>query len=1100
MKKLLIILSVVVFCFISPSIKAQWQQTNGPEGSDGVYRQAISSGGKVWLSTTNGVYSANGLGQNWNLELPNILYADQLFAKGDTIIITYHEAFNNYTSYKSYLIISTNNGTSWNNPILLDNYYNISNRFNFKNGKLFFENAWQNNSHDSIYFSNDLGLTFTKQFIHKDFSGFVESQGDVIAFATNRNQGDINLYLSFDQLNSSYVFKDTNYLMPFCTECIEIKDSNVVIVSSSPNLNAAVSNNLGQTITTVPILNNYVNYTTHFVNDTIIVLPDDSAIGGNIYASSDFGYTWNQINTPLLHKGFYGYNSFGFINAQNILVVNKADTGQGKFLSIYNIPNKNYTRTNSNGIKSSTINQIINSDTTIFCATDDGIYRSEDGGNNWSNISPSLPYWSQEQKYYIRKDTIVLKYISYYQTNYTCKTLHSFDGGTTWSDSVHFSNNNGSLNTFNILFNKVCFADSFKSLDFGNSWVLNTYNGLAIYNDRMFNDGNNLYSFSSGNGFLKYNFITNQWDSIQPTTINLMSSNLNLFYNVSKVNNKWFASSYESGIDNAGNYKSLYYSYNAADWYLCNTNEILKFNNYDTIEIFGIPVFCNNIYYSAISKYNIAYSVDGIHWKVGLNNNTKLCDYLSNIKPILATKNGLLYSSVPGRGLWKLSDTLHAFEGNVYIDSNNNAAHDLGETVVNNAIVTTSIGVTNTDSLGNYNILTSIANDTLKSICPLGYNSNPNYRVTSSSINNGYDFGFHAPTPICNYSVDVQSNWFRPGFSSNIYVNIQSLGTVYNNDTLELLLDTILTPLSFTITPDIVKNNTYKWHIPAMSLYQYYPIGITAQTSVSAIQGNPISVIATVKTGSIDFDNSDNVDSLITIIVGSFDPNEKICSQGNFYNLNNKKPLEYTIHFQNEGTAPTEFVKILDTLSNKLDWSTFKFLNSSSAVNYTINKNVVSFYFNPLHLQPKSVNELESQGFVTYSISPKSTIKLNDTIANTAYIYFDYNPAIVTNTTYTKCGYQGNLAIKNVQNKSEITVYPNPAQYYLQLNLQNSKANYPIVLKIIDNNGKIVKYAKSNSSISKIDIKNLANGLYYIQIVDVNNNKIGTASFIKKNL
>lgn len=59
----------------------------------------------------------------------------------------------------------------------------------------------------------------------------------------------------------------------------------------------------------------------------------------------------------------------------------------------------------------------------------------------------------------------------------------------------------------------------------------------------------------------------------------------------------------------------------------------------------------------------------------------------------------------------------------------------------------------------------------------------------------------------------------------------------------------------------------------------------------------------------------------------------------------------------------------------------------------------IDFNFVNINLPDSTSNQAESQGYVTYTISPRSDLSTCTSIQNTASIYFDSNPPIVTNTT-----------------------------------------------------------------------------------------------------
>ena len=49
-------------------------------------------------------------------------------------------------------------------------------------------------------------------------------------------------------------------------------------------------------------------------------------------------------------------------------------------------------------------------------------------------------------------------------------------------------------------------------------------------------------------------------------------------------------------------------------------------------------------------------------------------------------------------------------------------------------------------------------------------------------------------------------------------------------------------------------------------------------------------------------------------------------------------------------------------------------------------------------LPDSNVNEPASHGFIKYSIKKYNTVGIGSVIKNTAYIYFDFNAPVVTNT------------------------------------------------------------------------------------------------------
>ena len=112
--------------------------------------------------------------------------------------------------------------------------------------------------------------------------------------------------------------------------------------------------------------------------------------------------------------------------------------------------------------------------------------------------------------------------------------------------------------------------------------------------------------------------------------------------------------------------------------------------------------------------------------------------------------------------------------------------------------------------------------------------------------------------------------------------------------------------------------------------------------------------------------------------------------------------IEYKIRFQNTGNAPAFNVDIEDQIDiSKLDLSTFQPITASHSYSTLVQPDGhVTFTFANIMLPDSTTDEPGSQGFVIYRIKPLPTVAFGDVIENTASIYFDENPPIVTNTTF----------------------------------------------------------------------------------------------------
>lgn len=246
-------------------------------------------------------------------------------------------------------------------------------------------------------------------------------------------------------------------------------------------------------------------------------------------------------------------------------------------------------------------------------------------------------------------------------------------------------------------------------------------------------------------------------------------------------------------------------------------------------------------------------------------------------------------------------------------------------------------------------------------------------------------------------------------------------------------------------------------------------------------------------------DTSNNETTICRIALNSYDPNDKSVSirsmekSGNFYDKNDY--LNYTIRFQNTGTAPARNIYILDTIDNKLDLTTIKYLGSSHNAQLSLDENrLLRIDFKNINLIDSATNSALSQGYIAYSIKPISNLDTGDLIENTANIYFDFNPPIITNTTKNRFIRKsivvdnGRLSITEKLNNS-LAIFPIPSSDFIYFNQTSTKKSYTIQ----NITGKQVAQGICNE---RIDISNLEKGIYFISI-EIRDKKINL-KFVKE--
>ena len=226
--------------------------------------------------------------------------------------------------------------------------------------------------------------------------------------------------------------------------------------------------------------------------------------------------------------------------------------------------------------------------------------------------------------------------------------------------------------------------------------------------------------------------------------------------------------------------------------------------------------------------------------------------------------------------------------------------------------------------------------------------------------------------------------------------------------------------------------------------------------------------------------------------IGSYDPNDKTAQPVGydpaFHFINDNVELDYRVRFQNTGTDTAFNIVIIDTISDHLDLSTIQMGASSHPYTWSVANNVLQVTYNNVMLPDSNINEPLSNGFFRFRIAQKRNNPVGTVINNTAYIYFDYNPPIVTNTTFHTIG--DNFLRINLSNptwytdlKPSIMVYPNPFETTTTIRVEGSEVYSELELVIYDALGRMVKRTNGRAANQVVlDRKELEKGIYFYQL------------------
>ncbi len=428
--------------------------------------------------------------------------------------------------------------------------------------------------------------------------------------------------------------------------------------------------------------------------------------------------------------------------------------------------------------------------------------------------------------------------------------------------------------------------------------------------------------------------------------------------------------------------------------------------------------------------------------------------------------------------------------GFVFNDTNENATMDTFETGIGNIEVNMGSEITYTNDNGqfsfpNVNIednteISIIYDNTLWPICTTG-SSVP----INGGLNGSFHIGLSSNEPTYSLSADVMDPWFICGQNGGLYLIIENQGNAWASGTLTATLEPTLTYTTVSPTPVSFVGNTVVWNVESIpaGAYAYFTIGVLSP-SFEQLGQSLITNYNIVTFDDMGNDVSNISGSASGLVNCSFDPNDKTgfpSGVDDQHYIHNGTDLEYLVRFQNTGNYQAFNIRIDDQLDSDLDFSTFEFAGSSHSCIPIINTEtgLMQFYFDDINLPDSTTNEAASHGWLRYRISPYDNLQEMTTIDNTAYIYFDMNPAVITNTySYTV----SDLFFGVNENESPvIKVYPNPAYDQLTISLKENSGQ--VYVQIFDLNGRVIRnFGKFNSRTFQLDLNDVASGLYVVQI------------------
>lgn len=327
----------------------------------------------------------------------------------------------------------------------------------------------------------------------------------------------------------------------------------------------------------------------------------------------------------------------------------------------------------------------------------------------------------------------------------------------------------------------------------------------------------------------------------------------------------------------------------------------------------------------------------------------------------------------------------------------------------------------------------------------------------------------------------------RPGFAAEYKIVYRNKGNQMMSQLYGINFfynQHLMTFVSATQTPSSIVSGGLSWDYANLMPFESRSINVVMQinapTDTDPVNiGDVLQFTSSIMPMTGDESTVDNLFQFNQTVVGSFDPNDITCIEGEVVDPSYiGEYLHYVINFENTGTAPAENVVVkLEINPSDFDINSLRILESSHGSSIKITNNILEIIFQTIML------ETGGHGNVLLKVRSKDNLTINDMVTNSAKIYFDYNFPILTNDANTVFQTLSNaIPVKDVL----VKIYPNPTINFLNIEtVSNLKS-----IELYDVNGRILEINKLNHNRAVFDFSKYKSGLYFVKITTEEGSKI----------
>jgi uncharacterized repeat protein (TIGR01451 family) len=446
--------------------------------------------------------------------------------------------------------------------------------------------------------------------------------------------------------------------------------------------------------------------------------------------------------------------------------------------------------------------------------------------------------------------------------------------------------------------------------------------------------------------------------------------------------------------------------------------------------------------------------------------------------------------------------TYSSVDGKVYVDNDNNCSFNTGDSAIFLLQVKPSVVFSSAPAFGPQNGYTNATGDynlTIQDSWMTSYTVSiptmyqfifPNSTCTPSSYSfttlpqTGVDFVLEC-ADVDTYVSGTSGGNVHAALPFNFHPSVANIGCDQVSGVLKMVLDPNVSynaanssnPADYVIGDTLFWNYTNLNNIAGGAYWNSIVGSIELMPAPSVVTGDVLCFDIITGVPANDVNPLNNSKTVCVNVVAAYDPNIKLVEPAGigiegFIPASTTK-LTYTIHFQNTGSADAINIKVIDSLEQNVIPSTFRVLSSSHTMAPVwLDSDVIRFDFNNIYLPDSNANEPDSHGFVEFEIGMVQGLTEGTEIKNKAHIYFDNNPAVVTDNALNTIEYT--FGFEDIEH-NEFVVYPNPTTGMCYLhNVSNFKS-----VEVMNINGKVLFIENSTS----IDLGELPSGIYFARIL-----------------